>query len=91
MAIQARMLPPDGAHWFGTDEYGRDYFTRALYGGQISLMVGVLAMVFSTLIGTLVGTVSGYIGGRLDTVLMRAVDMLMSIGLLSAAGAECLS
>ncbi|WP_263065351.1 ABC transporter permease [Dickeya dadantii] len=79
MAIQARMLPPDGAHWFGTDEYGRDYFTRALYGGQISLMVGVLAMVFSTLIGTLVGTVSGYIGGRLDTVLMRAVDMLMSI------------
>ncbi|WES87812.1 ABC transporter permease [Dickeya fangzhongdai] len=79
MAIQARMLPPDSAHWFGTDEYGRDYFTRALYGGQISLMVGVLAMTFSTLIGTLVGTVSGYVGGRLDTVLMRAVDMLMSI------------
>ncbi|MBO8134701.1 ABC transporter permease [Dickeya fangzhongdai] len=79
MAIQARMLPPDSAHWFGTDEYGRDYFTRALYGGQISLMVGVLAMTFSTLIGTLVGTVSGYAGGRLDTVLMRAVDMLMSI------------
>ncbi|AYH47844.1 MULTISPECIES: ABC transporter permease [Dickeya] len=79
MAIQARMLPPDSTHWFGTDEYGRDYFTRALYGGQISLMVGVLAMTFSTLIGTLVGTVSGYVGGRLDTVLMRAVDMLMSI------------
>ncbi|WPD76418.1 ABC transporter permease [Dickeya fangzhongdai] len=79
MAIQARMLPPDSAHWFGTDEYGRDYFTRALYGGQISLLVGVLAMTFSTLIGTLVGTVSGYVGGRLDTVLMRAVDMLMSI------------
>ncbi|ATZ94168.1 ABC transporter permease [Dickeya fangzhongdai] len=79
MAIQARMLPPDSAHWFGTDEYGRDYFTRALYGGQISLMVGVLAMTFSTLIGTLVGTVSGYVGGRLDTLLMRAVDMLMSI------------
>ncbi|QOL14329.1 ABC transporter permease [Dickeya dianthicola] len=79
MTIQARMLPPDGIHWFGTDEYGRDYFTRALYGGQISLLVGVLAMVFSTLIGTLVGTVSGYVGGRLDTVLMRAVDMLMSI------------
>ncbi|MBT1427776.1 ABC transporter permease [Dickeya dianthicola] len=79
MTIQARMLPPDGIHWFGTDEYGRDYFTRALYGGQISLLVGVLAMVFSTLLGTLVGTVSGYVGGRLDTVLMRAVDMLMSI------------
>ncbi|QYM96292.1 ABC transporter permease [Dickeya ananatis] len=79
MTIQARMLPPDGIHWFGTDEYGRDYFTRALYGGQISLMVGVLSMIFSTLIGTLVGTVSGYAGGYLDAVLMRAVDMLMSI------------
>ncbi|GAB7260493.1 ABC transporter permease [Dickeya ananatis] len=79
MTIQARMLPPDGIHWFGTDEYGRDYFTRALYGGQISLMVGVLSMIFSTLIGTLVGTVSGYVGGYLDAVLMRAVDMLMSI------------
>lgn len=40
MALGARTLPPDAAHWFGTDEYGRDYFTRALYGGQISLMVG---------------------------------------------------
>ena len=52
MALGARTLPPDAAHWFGTDEYGRDYFTRALYGGQISLMVGFLAMLFSTLIGT---------------------------------------
>ncbi|WP_035342632.1 MULTISPECIES: ABC transporter permease [Dickeya] len=79
MAIESRMLPPDSQHWFGTDEYGRDYFTRALYGGQISLMVGGLAMLFSTLLGTLVGTISGYLGGWLDTLLMRAVDMLMSI------------
>ena len=60
MSLAARMLPPDGAHWFGTDEYGRDYFTRALSGGRISLMVGFLAMLFSTLIGTVVGTISGY-------------------------------
>lgn len=79
MSLQARMLSPDATHWFGTDEYGRDYFTRALYGGQISLMVGFLAMLFSTLIGTFVGTVSGYFGGRLDNILMRLVDILMSI------------
>lgn len=79
MSLQARMLSPDITHWFGTDEYGRDYFTRALYGGQISLMVGFLAMLFSTLIGTFVGTVSGYFGGRLDNILMRLVDILMSI------------
>lgn len=79
MSLQARMSAPDAAHWFGTDEYGRDYFTRALYGGQISLMVGFLAMLFSTLIGTLVGTISGYFSGRLDNILMRLVDILMSI------------
>jgi len=79
MALGARTLPPDSAHWFGTDEYGRDYFTRALYGGQISLMVGFLAMLFSTLIGTVVGTVSGYFGGWLDNLMMRAVDILMAI------------
>nr|WP_253282796.1 ABC transporter permease [Cedecea davisae] len=79
MSLQARMLSPQASHWFGTDEYGRDYFTRALYGGQISLMVGFLAMLFSTLIGTLVGTMSGYFGGRIDNLLMRLVDILMSI------------
>lgn len=79
MSLQGRMLPPDASHWFGTDEYGRDYFTRALYGGQISLMVGFLAMLFSSLIGTLVGTVSGYFGGKVDNLLMRLVDILMAI------------
>lgn len=79
MSLTARMLGPNAAHWFGTDEYGRDYFTRALHGGQISLMVGFLAMIFSTLIGTVVGTVSGYFGGWLDNLMMRVVDILMAI------------
>jgi len=79
MSLQTRMLPPNASHWFGTDEYGRDYLTRALYGGQISLMVGFLSMLFSTLIGTLIGTFSGYFGGRVDNLLMRFVDILMSI------------
>jgi peptide/nickel transport system permease protein len=70
---------PSGSHLFGTDELGRDYLTRALYGGRISLTVGLLAMAISTSIGVLVGTVSGYFGGKIDNFLMRAVDILSSI------------
>ena len=71
--------PPSGAHWFGTDELGRDYFIRVVYGGRISLLVGLLAMLTSTLIGTVVGLVSGFFGGFVDSLLMRLVDVLSSI------------
>ncbi|PKR84113.1 ABC transporter permease [Margalitia camelliae] len=70
---------PSGSHLFGTDELGRDYLTRALYGGRISLTVGILAMAISTCIGVLVGTVSGYFGGKVDNLLMRIVDIISSI------------
>ncbi|CAH2714862.1 MULTISPECIES: ABC transporter permease [Neobacillus] len=70
---------PNSKHLFGTDELGRDYFTRAIYGGRISLTVGILAMLISTSIGVLVGTVSGYFGGRIDSILMRFVDVISSI------------
>nr|WP_187356641.1 ABC transporter permease [Heyndrickxia shackletonii] len=70
---------PNGSHLFGTDELGRDYLTRALYGGRISLTVGLLAMAISTCIGVLVGTVSGYFGGKIDNLLMRIVDIISSI------------
>jgi peptide/nickel transport system permease protein len=70
---------PNSKHLFGTDELGRDYLTRALYGGRVSLTVGILAMLISTSIGVLVGTVSGYFGGRIDNFLMRAVDIISSI------------
>lgn len=66
-------------NWFGTDELGRDYFTRVVYGSRVSLMVGVLAMLTSTFIGTFVGVTSGYFGGWLDAILMRIVDILSSI------------
>lgn len=70
---------PTLAHPFGTDELGRDYLTRTLYGGRISLIVGLLAMFISTAIGVLVGTVSGYFGGAIDNIMMRIVDIISSI------------
>ncbi len=70
---------PSLEHLFGTDEVGRDYFIRVVYGGRISLAVGILAMLASTTIGTVAGLVSGYYGGVIDTLLMRLVDVLSSI------------
>ncbi|MBN3525409.1 ABC transporter permease [Paenibacillus apiarius] len=74
-----KLQAPSATHWFGTDDYGRDYFARALYGGRVSLSVGFLSMAIAVLVGTAVGTVSGYFGGWVDNVLMRTVDVLMSI------------
>ena len=71
--------PPSLDHLFGTDNVGRDYFARVLYGGRISLLVGVLAMLASVLIGSLVGIVASYFGGLMDSILMRTVDVLSSI------------
>lgn len=73
------LIEPNSMHLFGTDELGRDYLTRALYGGRISLTVGILAMLISTSIGVLIGTISGYFGGRIDNFLMRMVDVISSI------------
>lgn len=77
--VTARLKGPSATHWFGTDDLGRDYLTRVLYGGRISLLVGVVAMLICTSIGVTVGTVSGYFGGRIDNVLMRMVDIISSI------------
>ncbi|MBS7578074.1 MULTISPECIES: ABC transporter permease [unclassified Enterococcus] len=70
---------PSWEHLFGTDEIGRDYFIRVLYGGRVSLLVGILAMITATTIGTLVGLIAGYFGGIIDSLLMRLVDVLSSI------------
>lgn len=73
--------PPSRAHWMGTDMLGRDMAARVLYGGRISLLVGLVATAVSIVIGVLYGAISGYAGGWVDVVLMRIVDILYSLPL----------
>ena len=70
---------PSAEHWMGTDDLGRDLFTRVLYGGRVSILIGLLAAIIGTGLGTLVGAVAGFYGGRTDNLLMRLTDMAYSI------------
>lgn len=74
-----KFAQPSLNHPFGCDEYGRDYFTRALYGGRISLLVGFASMFVTVCIGTTIGIFSGYIGGKLDMLLMRFTDIFLAL------------
>ncbi len=70
---------PNSVHWFGTDELGRDLWTRVWVGGRISLLIAVVATIIPYIIGMTIGGISGYIGGKVDMVIMRIVDILMGI------------
>ncbi|WP_326841443.1 ABC transporter permease [Streptomyces sp. NBC_01558] len=70
---------PDGAHWFGTDELGRDVFSRVVHGAQLSLKATLLAVAVAFVVGGLTGLVAGFVGGWVEDVLMRVVDVLLSI------------
>jgi len=72
------LTPPSSEHLFGTDQYGRDVLSRVVSGASISLEIGLVVITISTGIGILVGILSGYLGGRIDTFLMRLVDLFMA-------------
>ncbi|HEV2283976.1 MAG TPA: ABC transporter permease [bacterium] len=75
--LDALFRTPGAAHWFGTDQFGRDSFTRIVYGARVSLSVGFAAVACESLLGMTWGTVAGYYGGAVDNALMRVVDLLI--------------
>ena len=77
--LRHRLTGPTAGHWFGTDSTGRDVFARVLYGGQVSLMIGMLAVGLEVTLGTLIGGLAAYYGGWLDAVLMRFTEALLTI------------
>ena len=89
--LRARNIPPvwldggDSAHWLGTDNLGRDMYSRMLYGARISLFVAAVAVIFGLLAGTTTGIVAGYYGGMVDEILMRLVDLWSSLPFLLIA------
>ncbi len=72
------LQPPSHLHWMGTDNQGRDIFSRVVYGARISIAISLGAVLMGTLLATLVGTVSGYFGGTFDLLLQRVVDAWMA-------------
>jgi len=72
---------PSAAHWFGTDTLGRDLFVRLLYGGRISLGVGLCATFVALTIGVIYGAMAGYLGGKIDAAMMRLVDIIYALPL----------
>jgi len=77
--VKSILLPPSTAHWMGTDGLGRDVFSRMLFGSRISLLVGFVAVGIATLIGVILGAISGYYRGWVDVLIMRLVDVMLSI------------
>ncbi len=78
-ALVDRFQPPNSNHLLGTDEFGRDILTRILYGGRISFLIGLGSMAVSLVIGTILGALSGFFEGPLDTIIMRIMDIFLSI------------
>ncbi|MFR6332772.1 MAG: ABC transporter permease [Eisenbergiella sp.] len=92
MDMANRFASPSLKHLCGTDEMGRDIFSRLLYGGRASLLLGFTATIISTFLGMLIGSVVGYFGGTVDTIVMRLIDILQAIPgiLLAIAISACL-
>jgi peptide/nickel transport system permease protein len=76
---RARVKPPSAEHWFGTDGFGRDIYSRVVYGARLSMYVGVLATLLGTTLGALAGLLSGFCGGRIDQFIQRCADVLFTL------------
>jgi peptide/nickel transport system permease protein len=78
VVLQQRNQPPSAAHWLGTDHLGRDVFARVLYGGRVSLSVGLAGISIAVTIGVVLGTISGFVGGRVDAALLKFSEIVIS-------------
>jgi len=76
---RARVKPPSAQHWFGTDNFGRDMYSRVVYGARISIYVGVLSTLLGTALGAFAGLLSGFFGGRVDQLIQRLADVMFTI------------
>lgn len=76
--LTVRLEAPSAAHIFGTDNFGRDIFSRVIYGGRYSLLAGLLTVIMAGIIGTFYGAIAGYVGGQVDNVMMRISEMILS-------------
>ena len=76
--LTLRLQPPSAAHIFGTDNFGRDIFSRVIYGGRYSLLAGCLTVIIAGALGTFYGAIAGYVGGQVDNVMMRFSEMILS-------------
>jgi peptide/nickel transport system permease protein len=81
----AQLAKPSLEHWFGTDQFGRDVFSRLVYGSRTALAVGILASLFGCTLGALIGAASGYFGGRIDMIIQRIVDILLAFPIIVLA------
>jgi peptide/nickel transport system permease protein len=94
ISLAERLRPPSAVHLFGTDELGRDILSRIMYGARISLRIGMLVVLIAGGLGALTGAISGYVGQRLDNLIMRVMDVILSfppLVLALAVGGDLLS